>query len=159
MAIYYGCDIPEDLYYHQEYDSWARFEEDDCATLGMTDIAQTAAGKLLHIRFKGIGKRVKEGRSSATIESAKWVGPFRMPFDGQILATNQEAFRLDVLIANRDPYEAGWLVKVRVLNPEIARDALITGAEAVTLLKRKIEENEIRCFRCADDPVPMDDGK
>lgn len=155
MVVYYGCDIPEDLYYHPEYDSWVRFEADDRATLGMTDIAQTAAGKLLHIRFKSIGKKVKEGRSAATIESAKWVGPFRMPFDGEILATNQEEFRQDILIANKDPYLAGWLVKVRVLNPEIAREALITGAEAVAQLKNKIEENGIRCFRCADDPVPM----
>ena len=47
MAIYYGCDIPENLYYHPQHDSWIRFETDDTARLGMTDIAQTAAGKLL----------------------------------------------------------------------------------------------------------------
>lgn len=155
MAVYYGCAIPEDLFYHPEYDSWVRFGEADSATLGMTDIAQTAAGKLLHIRFQRIGKKVKAGRSAATIESAKWVGPFRVPFDSEILASNEEAFQQDVLIANRDPYEAGWLVKVRVLNPETARNTLITGAEAVAELQRKIDENEIRCFRCADAPVPM----
>lgn len=49
MAIYYGCDIPEDLYYHSEYDVWVRFEENDTATLGMVDVAQTAAGKLLYL--------------------------------------------------------------------------------------------------------------
>jgi glycine cleavage system H protein len=155
MANYYGCDIPEDLYYHPEYDSWIRFEADDCATLGMTDIAQTAAGKLLQIRFGRVGKKVRAGRSAATIESAKWVGPFRMPFDAEILATNGESFRRDVLIANKHPYESGWLVRVRVLRPETAGDDLITGAEAVAVLKKKIEENEIRCFRCLDDPMPM----
>jgi glycine cleavage system H protein len=151
MTIYYGCDIPEDLHYHPEYDSWTRFEDDDTATLGMTDIAQTAAGKLLYVKFKPIGKKIKAGRSAATIESGKWVGPFRMPFDAEILAINQETFEQDVLIANKDPYGAGWLVKVRLLEPETAHDSLITGAEAVAHFQRRIEDNDIRCFRCVDE--------
>ena len=155
MVVYYGCDIPEDLFYHPEFDSWIRFDEGDSATLGMTDVAQTAAGKLLYIKFQRVGKRIIAGRSAATIESAKWVGPFRMPFDGEILVTNLETFRQDLLIANRDPYDAGWLVKVRILYPETARDNLITGAEAVAELRRKIDENDIRCFRCVDDTVQM----
>ena len=155
MTIYYGCDIPEDLYYHPDYDSWVRFESDASATLGMTDIAQTVAGKLLQIRFRPVGKRLKSARSAATIESAKWVGPFRMPFDAEILATNQDAFVKDVLIANKDPYGSGWLVNVRPLNPQSARDTLITGADAVAHFEKRIDENKIRCFRCVDDPMPM----
>lgn len=155
MAIYYGCDIPEELYYHPEYDSWVRFEDDDCAMLGMTDIAQTAAGKLLHIRFKPVGKTVKAGGSAATIESAKWVGPFRLPFAAEILATNESTFRQDILVANRDPYGAGWLLRVRVLEPQTARQDLLTGTEATIFLQKKIDDNRIRCFRCLDDPVAM----
>jgi glycine cleavage system H protein len=155
MTVYYGCDIPEGLYYHPEYDSWVRFEADDCATLGMTDVAQTAAGKLLQISFARIGKKVRAGRSAATVESAKWVGPFRMPFTAEILETNEATFRQDILIANRDPYGEGWFVKVRILEPETARDNLLTGDEAVDFLQKKIEENEIRCYRCVDDPTPM----
>ena len=155
MATFYGCDIPEDLYYHPQFDSWVRFEADDCATLGMSDIAQTSSGKLLFIQFKKVGRKVKAGKSVATIESAKWVGPFRMPFDGELLATNEASFKQDLLIANRDPYGKGWLVKVRISQPETARDGLLTGAEAVAFLQKKIDENDIRCFRCLDDPVPM----
>lgn len=157
MAIFYGCHIPEELYYHPEYDSWIRFEEADRAVLGMTDIAQTAAGKLLYVRFKKIGKTVKAGRSGATIESAKWVGPFRMPFDAEILATNEETFARDILIANRDPYGEGWLVKVQVLQPQIARDRLITGDEAVVHFQERIEANDIRCFRCVDGAMQLVD--
>jgi glycine cleavage system H protein len=155
MAIYYGCDIPEDLYYHPEHDTWVRFEGDDTATLGMTDIAQTAAGKLLFVRFKSVGKTIKAGRSAVTIESAKWVGPFRMPFEAEILATNQETFAQDVLIANKDPYGAGWLIRVRVLQPATARQTLITGTEAVLKFQQRIRDNDMRCFRCVDDPTPM----
>lgn len=155
MALYYGCDIPEHLYYHAEYDVWVRFEDDDTATLGMVDVAQTAAGKLLFIKFKAVGKKIKQGRSAATIESSKWVGPFRMPFDAEILANNLESFNQDVLIANRDPYGDGWLVKVRVLYPQTSRVNLITGADAIEHYQQRIDANDIRCFRCVDDPVPM----
>lgn len=155
MTIYYGCDIPEDLYYHPEYDTWVRFEDDDTATLGMVDVAQTAAGKLLYVQFKPVGKKIKAGRSAVTIESSKWVGPFRMPFDAEILATNYESFAKDVLIANKDPYGQGWLIKVKVFEPQTARDNLITGAEAVKHYQMRIDDNDIRCFRCVDDPVPM----
>lgn len=155
MTIYYGCDIPEGLYYHLEYDVWVRFEDGDTATLGMVDVAQTAAGKLLYIQFKPVGKKVRAGGSAATIESSKWVGPFRMPFDVEILANNLEAFTRDVLIANKDPYGEGWLVQVRILQPETAYQSLVTGSEAVEHYKQRIDDHNIRCFRCVDGPVPM----
>ena len=155
MATFYGCDIPEDLYYHRRYNSWVRFEDGDTAVLGMTDTAQTEAGKLLFVRFKKPGRTIKAGKFAATIESGKWIGPFVVPFDAEIIETNQTAFAEDRLIANKDPYEAGWLVRVRVIDPVTARDDLITGSEAVSFYKNKIEEESIRCFRCLDDPIPM----
>ncbi len=148
--IYYGCDIPEDLHYHPEYDCWVRFDGPDTATLGMTDVAQTLAGKLLFVRFKQPGRVIQAGRIAATIESGKWIGPFKMPFDAELLAVNETAFQADSAIANRDPYGAGWLVKVRLLQPEAARALLLSGAAATAFLREKIERNRIRCFRCAD---------
>ena len=150
MAIYYGCDIPEDLLFDFERDLWVRFESDGTATLGMTDTAQTRGGKLVHIVFKKVGKSLKQGQSAATIESAKWVGPFPMPFGGEVLATNEETFRRDILIANRDPYGTGWLVKVRPTNLEAERGHLIGGADAVEKYKQRIVELNIKCFRCVD---------
>jgi len=154
--IYYGCDIPEELYYHLEYDTWVRFEDDGQATLGMTDVAQTASGKLLQIRFKAVGSKIKAGRSGATIESAKWVGPFRLPFEAEVVATNEASFKKDLLIANRDPYGQGWLLKVRPLQPDIARQDLLSGPEAAPYFQQRIEEHNIRCFRCVDEPRPSE---
>lgn len=148
--VYFGCDIPEDLYYHPEYDSWVRFEADGTATLGMTDVAQTLSGKLLYIQFKPAGKTVKAGRVLATIESGKWVGPFVMPFDAEILAVNDAAFASDILIANRDPYGVGWLFKVRPLSLETARTGLLTGQDAVAFMEKKIKTHGIRCYRCVE---------
>ena len=125
MTTFYGCDIPEDLYYHPQYNSWVRFEAGDTAVLGMTDTAQTQAGKLLFIRFKKVGRKIKAGKFAATIASGKWIGPFVVPFDAEILETNHAAFAEDRLLANKDPYGAGWLVKMRLLNPKTARDGCI----------------------------------
>jgi glycine cleavage system H protein len=148
--IYYGCDIPEDLWFDFEHDLWVRFEADGAATLGMTDTAQTRGGKLVNIEFKKIGKMLRQGQSAATIESAKWVGPFPMPFAGEVVANNEAAFRRDILIANRDPYGEGWLVKVRPTNLETERGQLINGDDAVEKYKQRIVELNIKCFRCVD---------
>ncbi len=148
--IYYGCDIPEDLFFDFERDLWVRFEADGVATLGMTDTAQTRGGKLVNIQFKRVGKLLKQGQSAAIIESAKWVGPFPMPFSGVITATNEATFRRDILIANRDPYGEGWLVKVQPTAIETEREHLITGEAAVAKYKHRIVELGLKCFRCLD---------
>jgi glycine cleavage system H protein len=148
--VYYGCDIPEDLFFDFDRDLWVRFGADGTATLGLTDTAQTRGGKLVNITFKKVGKVVEQGKSAATIESAKWVGPFPMPFGGEIVANNEAAFKRDILIANRDPYGAGWLVRVRPTNLEAERAHLITGAPAAEEYKQRIVALGIKCFRCID---------
>lgn len=147
--IYYGCQIPEDLYYDIERDVWIRFDG-DIAVLGMTDPAQTRCGRFVALRFKKPGRVVRQGRALATIESGKWVGPFPAPFTAEIVETNEAAFREDILLANKDPYGAGWLVKVRPLNLDAERDHLVTGEEAVRRYKARIEELGVRCFRCVE---------
>src|SRR5574341_2549014 len=149
--IYYGCDIPEDLWFDFEHDLWVRFEADGTATLGMTDTAQTRGGKLVNITFKKPGKVVAQGKSAATIESAKWVGPFPMPFSGEIVATNEDGFKRDILLVNKDPYGAGWLVRVRPLDLEAERAHLLTGEAAVAAYKQRITDLKVNCLRCIDE--------
>lgn len=147
--IYYACDIPEDLYYDIERDVWIRFDG-DVATLGMTDLAQTRCGKVAAISFRDVGKKVAQGKALATIESAKWVGPFPAPFSCEIVETNESGFARDILLSNKEPYTTGWLVKVRPTNLENERSNLITGNEAVEKYKERIIELKINCLRCID---------
>lgn len=147
--IYYACDIPEDLYYDIERDVWARFEG-DLAVLGMTDVAQTRCGKFAAISFRDVGRTIMQGKALATIESAKWVGPFPAPFSGKVVEVNQAGFDVNLLLANKDPYGAGWLVKLQPLNLSQARDRLVTGREAVERYKQRIDELHVNCLRCLD---------
>lgn len=135
--------------YDVEGDLWVRFE-DDLARMGLTDVAQTRMGKMVSIRFKKIGRRVAAGKSIATVESAKWVGPIHSPFDGEIVATNNTAYDADILVANKDPYEAGWISIVRPDNPATAPDGLLTDDDAVAAYRSRIDELDISCYRCAD---------
>ena len=145
-----GCWVPPELLYDLERDVWIREEEDGTVTLGMTDIAQTRAGKLVSILFKAPGRQLKAGQSAVTVESAKWVGPFPTPLSGEIVATNQAAFDADILVANRDPYGAGWLVQLRPSDLAAERPLLVPGREAFPTIQQRIDRDQIRCYRCAD---------
>jgi glycine cleavage system H protein len=147
--MYYACDIPEDLFYDIERDVWIRFEG-DLAVLGMTDVAQTRCGKFAALSFRDVGRKISQGKALATIESAKWVGPFPAPFSCQIVEVNQAGFDENILLANKDPYGAGWLVKVRPLNLQQERAQLVTGREAVEQYKQRIDQLKVNCLRCID---------
>ncbi len=150
MQVHKGCAIPEEYLYDVELNTWARLEEDGTAVLGMTDVAQTMCGKIVSISFKAVGKHIPRGRTLAVIESAKWVGPFRNPLSGELLATNAAGFEADGLIANRDPYGAGWLVRVAPSALEDERDHLVDGLAAFPQYQQIIDRDEITCMRCAD---------
>ena len=147
--IYYGCDIPEELFYDIEHDVWVRFDG-EFAFLGMTDVAQTRCGKFAAISFRDVGKRVAQWRALATVESAKWVGPFPAPFSCEIVETNEKGFSASLLLANKDPYGEGWLVKVRPTNLDAERGHLVTGSEAVEKYRERIKELKVNCLRCID---------
>lgn len=144
--------MPEELAYDVERDVWARPEADGTVTLGMTDPAQTRCGKIVSIRWKPVGRTVRRGQSLATIESAKWVGPFPAVVSGVIAAHNEATFREDILSANRDPYGRGWLVRLRPTDWEAERATLVTGAVAAERYRARIDAQGVSCFRCAEAP-------
>ena len=147
--IFYACEIPEDLTYDIEHDVWIRFDG-DIATLGMTDVAQTRCGKFAALSFRDVGKKVAQGKALATIESAKWVGPFPAPFSCEIVEVNEAGFEKDILLANKEPYTTGWLVKVRPMDLDNESGHLVTGEKAFEKYKERIQELKINCLRCID---------
>lgn len=147
--VWHGCVLPDDLLYDVERNVWVRLEDGD-AVLGMTDVAQTLCGRFVHVTWKRPGKRVARGRPLAVIESAKWVGPFPSPLTGEIVAVNERALAEDIAIVNRDPYGAGWLVRLRPTNLEAEVPDLSSGEPAFERYKRLLEEQGIHCYRCAD---------
>ena len=150
MSAYRGCDIPPDLLYDVMRDVWVRPMADGSITLGMTDAAQTRAGKVLHILFKKPGRHLDAGQSTATIESAKWAGPFPTPVAGTVVETNEATFAADILIANRDPYGAGWISRLMPDTWPAPEAGLVTGGAAFAQYHARLDELGLSCFRCAE---------
>ena len=111
MSIINGCDIPEDLYYDGEHDVWVRFE-DDTVVVGMTDIGQSLAGRFIYAHIKEAGRHIEAGKSIATVESSKWVGPVRTPAAGEIIAVNEKVEE-DPSLINKSPYNDGWVARLK----------------------------------------------
>jgi glycine cleavage system H protein len=102
------------LLYDVENHIWYTELGDGTVRLGMTTIATAMAGQLVAFTPKRVGRSVKAGKSCATIESGKWVGPAKSAAAGEVVAVNEELVANPAL-ANDDPYDKGWMV---VLKPE-----------------------------------------
>ena len=100
--------------------------------------ATALAGEIVAFTPKRVGRSIGAGKSCATIESGKWVGPAKSVAAGEVAEIN-EAMVSKPNIANDDPYETGWLV---ILTPEdwgAAKSALTPGGEVGPKYEAKMD--------------------
>lgn len=138
MATVRDCDLPEDLYYDVESNIWARPEADGTVTVGMTSYGCSLAGPLVSFLAKPVGKEVKPGKSCATVESGKWVGPVKAPVGGEIVAVNDAVVDNPGLI-NEAPYGDGWLLRLKPSNWDGDSALLVRGDEALRRFEEKMQ--------------------
>lgn len=105
---------PSDLKYHEEHD-WARIDG-DTATFGITWYAQDQLGEVVFFDPPEVGKQVRRGDPYAEVESVKAVSDVIAPLSGEIVEVN-EALSSDPEAINDDPYDGGWMVRVRLSDP------------------------------------------
>ncbi len=127
MPTVRGCNLPDELLYDVENNIWYRDNGDGTVTLGMTAVAAAMAGQLVAFTAKKAGRKVDSGKSCATIESGKWVGPAKIAFNAEVVEVN-DALAGDPKIANADPYGAGWMVKVKPADWAGAKGSLVAGS-------------------------------
>jgi len=126
MPTVRGCNLPDELLYDVENNIWYRDNGDGTLTLGMTAVASAMAGQLVAFTPRKAGRSVQAGKSCATIESGKWVGPAKVAFDAEVTEVN-DALTGNPKMANSDPYGEGWMVKVRPSNMAAAKAGLVAG--------------------------------
>lgn len=143
MSSVRGCNIPEDLYYLVEKHVWAR-PEGDTVVVGLTDVAQSMARTIISVSLKGAGKPVKKGRSVATVESGKWVGPVPSPVNGTVIEINEALAGTPARI-NADPYGDGWVARLRCDDWATDSSDLVTGPEGVHRYQAFLEAEGISC--------------
>ncbi|MGH7848417.1 MAG: glycine cleavage system protein GcvH [Candidatus Binatia bacterium] len=88
-------------------------EEDHHLCFGLTNYGQSELGEILSVELPGVGEKVEKGEAFAEVESVATVSELIAPASGTVLAVNTEVETHPSLI-NEDPYNAGWLIEVRV---------------------------------------------
>jgi glycine cleavage system H protein len=116
---------PDDLRYHPEHD-WARIDGDE-AVLGITWYAQDALGELVHFEPPAEGDAIRRDASYGEVESVKAVSDLIAPLSGEVLEVNQQVVDAPETV-NGDPYGDGWLVRIRLSDPDEAEALLDAGA-------------------------------
>ena len=116
---------PEELKYHAEHD-WARIEGDE-GTFGVTWYAQDALGEIVFFEPPEVGSEVSKDQPYAEIESVKAVSDVYAPLSGEVIAVN-EALSDSPERINEDPYGEGWLVRVRLSDPDEVEQLLDVAA-------------------------------
>jgi len=105
--------------YTQEHE-WVLIEDDAEGKVGLVGVTDFAAGELGDIVFVELpetGAEFNQGDAVGTIESVKAVADLYLPLSGEIIEVNQAVADHPELV-NSDPFDEGWLLKVRIGNEE-----------------------------------------
>ncbi len=113
--------IPNNLRYTKEHE-WVRLEG-DVATIGITDYAQGELGDIVFIEVDTVDESVAADEVFGTIEAVKTVSDMFAPVAGEVIEFN-EALEDAPESVNSDPYGDGWIIKMRVENPDEAASLL-----------------------------------
>ena len=107
--------VPENLHY-TKYHEWVRVEGDH-AIIGITDFAQKELGDIVYVDIDSKGKTVGQHEVFGTVEAVKTVSDLFMPVSGEVLEINPTLDGSPELV-NSEPYENGWMIKVKMSNPD-----------------------------------------
>lgn len=108
-------EIPDGLYYTKEHE-WVKVEG-DVVVLGITDHAQNALTDIVYIELPEAGGSHPDLGEIAIVESVKSASPIFAPLAGEIVEVNED-LEDEPELMNQDPYGKGWIVKMRLDNPE-----------------------------------------
>ncbi|WP_231739681.1 glycine cleavage system protein GcvH [Thalassoglobus polymorphus] len=98
----------------------------DVATIGISDFAVKELTDVVHIELPSVGKTVTAGEEMGEIESVKAVSDLYAPVSGEIVEVN-DSLEADLGPLSDDPFQAGWIVKIKASNPT-ELDALMDHA-------------------------------
>ena len=106
--------IPNHLVYTESHE-WI-LQDSDIATIGITDFAQTELGDIVFVELPEIGEHLEMGEAFGTVEAVKTVADLLAPISGEVLEIN-ETLEESAEQINKDSYEAGWMLKIHIDNP------------------------------------------
>ena len=122
--------IPEHLLYSESHE-WIQ-QDSDIATIGITDFAQLELGDIVFLELPEVGEQIEKGAAFGTVEAVKTVADLIAPTTGEVLEINKnlEAGAEEI---NKDAYGAGWMLKIRIEDPQDL-DYLLNAQDYAELL-------------------------
>ena len=113
--------IPSNLKYTKDHE-WVSLEG-DVATVGITDFAQKELGDIVYVEVETLDQTLDKDEVFGTVEAVKTVSDLFLPLAGEIIEFNEELETKPESV-NTDPYGAGWMIKIKVSNPNDFADLL-----------------------------------
>jgi glycine cleavage system H protein len=105
--------IPMELKYTKTHE-WVRIGG-DTVTVGITDYAQSELGDIVYVDLPTVGQNLAMGLRMASIESVKTVSEVYSPVSGVVMDANRNLTSKSESV-NNDPYEDGWIAKIKMHN-------------------------------------------
>ena len=122
--------IPEHLLYSESHE-WIQ-QDSDIATIGITDFAQLELGDIVFLELPEVGEQIEKGAAFGTVEAVKTVADLIAPTTGEVLEIN-ESLEAGAEEINKDAYGAGWMLKIRIEDPQDL-DYLLNAQDYAELL-------------------------
>lgn len=110
---------------YTETSEWVKIEE-DVAIIGITDYAQQELSDIVAVETKEVGSRVRRGESIATIDAVKAASDIYAPLSGEIIEINENVISSPEIL-NQNPYDKGWILKLRIEDPDEISSLLTMG--------------------------------
>ncbi len=122
--------VPENLKFTKDHE-WVLIDG-DIATVGITEFAQGELGDIVFVEIETEDEDLDKEEVFGTIEAVKTVSDLYMPVAGKVIEVNEELEDQPDLV-NKEPYEGGWMIKIKVANPE-ELDQLLTADQYKALI-------------------------
>ena len=106
---------PSNLKYTKDHE-WISIDG-DIATVGITDFAQTELGDIVYVEVETLDETLNKDEVFGTVEAVKTVSDLFIPLSGEVIEFN-ESLESEPEKVNSDAYGEGWMIKIKILNPE-----------------------------------------
>lgn len=103
--------IPDGLKYTKDHE-WIKIE-DDIATVGITDFAQSELGDIVYVDIDTVDENIDQNEIFGSVEAVKTVSDLFMPLSGEIIEFNEFLEEAPETV-NSDPYGKGWMIKIQL---------------------------------------------
>lgn len=133
--------VPDQLRYTRDHE-WIRVEEKDgvlWGIVGITDYAQQQLGDIVYVDVPTVQQELQQFDTFGTVEAVKTVADLYMPVSGVVEESNPDVQEAPQLI-NEDPYGKGWIIRIRISNPD-ELNALLTADAYRSLISTDSESS------------------